>query len=132
MLKVYEIAEKEIGQKEIKGEKDNLRIVEYLKTVSSSEILDEVAWCSAFVAWTLLQAGIKGKYKANARSFLNIGESVDLEKAEKGNIVVLWRGSPSSWQGHVGFFVKAENGKDWLLGGNQNDSVSIQSFPISR
>jgi len=45
---------------------------------------------------------------------------------EIGCIVVLQRGSPPN--GHVGFFVGAENGRVRLLGGNQSDRVSIASF----
>jgi len=47
--------------------------------------------------------------------------------------VVLWRGSPSGTKGHVGFYLEsAGRGKFTMLGGNQGDRVSNETFPTSR
>jgi len=54
------IVKGEIGQKEIKGDKDNLRIVEYHATTTLKATDDEVAWCSSFVNWCFRQCGIDG------------------------------------------------------------------------
>src|SRR5690606_23551067 len=46
-------------------------------------------------------------------------------------IAVLSRGSNPA-QGHVGFVLGAAEDKLFLLGGNQKDAVSVQSFPVAR
>jgi uncharacterized protein (TIGR02594 family) len=67
-----------------------------------------------------------------ARSFLEWGDPVD--KPEQGDIVIFTRNG-SNWQGHVGFYVstKIVNGEKHysVLGGNQDDAVSIKQYPVS-
>lgn len=41
-----------------------------------------------------------------------------------GAILCLWRDSPDSWKGHVGFCVEATASGLLILGGNQSDSIS--------
>ena len=58
-----DIAFEEIGTKEILGGQDNPRILEYLSTVKLPKDMakhDEIAWCAAFVNWSLKGAGLKG------------------------------------------------------------------------
>ena len=102
---------------------------------------DETAWCALFCNYVLGECGFKGtqarsdsrKGSLSARSFLNWGEEVTEPGAYlPGQIVVLWRGTRSGWKGHVGFFLRMEGGRVWMLGGNQDNSVSAQSFPVSR
>ena len=54
---------------------------------------------------------------------------------QKGDIVVFPRGN-QGWQGHVGFYVQTQvhNGKEyWLiLGGNQDNKVRYDLFPVNR
>lgn len=48
-------------------------------------------------------------------------------------MVVLSRGDPNGWQGHVGFYAgKAANGNILVLGGNQGNKVSVQEYPTAR
>ena len=128
------IARNEIGTKEYPGDADNPDVVKYLKSVdtlnASAQIQDETSWCSAFVNWCMEEAGIKGTESAGARSWLQWGRELDSPK--KGCVVVLWRGSPTGWQGHVGFFVRETSSSLYLLGGNQNDEVNISKYPKSR
>jgi uncharacterized protein (TIGR02594 family) len=109
----------------------NPRIVEYHKTTSFKNNADEVAWCSAFVNWCIQRAGMTGTGKGNARSWTDWGRG--LKTPAYGSIAVLWRESPQSWKGHVGFFL-ARRGPDkvLLLGGNQGNSVSIAAYPTKR
>ena len=90
---------------------------------------DDVSWCSAFANWCLRQAGRKGTGLANARSWLSWGRST--ARPFYGCVTVLWRGSPRSTSGHVGFFLGADGAHVWLLGGNQHDSVCTSRFPRS-
>lgn len=127
------IARKEIGVKEYSGDGDNPDVVKYLKSVDSLSIdlqrNDETAWCSAFVNWCMEQAGESRTEKANARSWLSWGREVTAPTP--GVVTILWRESTESWKGHVGFFVRATAQYVYLLGGNQNDQVSIARYPQS-
>lgn len=128
--KWLEIAEQEIGQKEIVGGKDNPRIVEYHAATKLHALHDEVAWCSAFVNWCLKKAGEVGTNSAAAKDFLLWGDELALPKL--GCIVVLWRNDPLAPTGHVGFYIGETESEVILLGGNQNDSVCIAKYPSAR
>jgi hypothetical protein len=65
-----------------------------------------------------------------ARSYLTYGRKLD--KPEPGCIVVFWRGSPTSWQGHVAFFVGDAGAHVRVLGGNQSNAVTEASYPKSQ
>jgi uncharacterized protein (TIGR02594 family) len=89
------------------------------------------AWCAAFANSVLGASGIKGTGSLMAQSFLKFGTPV--EKPAKGDIVVFERGKRGSGLGHVGFVVGVnENGTLKVLGGNQNNSTSIQTFKTDR
>ena len=49
---------KELGQRKIRGEEHNPRIVEYHATATLRASSDETAWCSSFVNRCLIQAGL--------------------------------------------------------------------------
>ena len=96
-----------------------------------------IEWCAAFVNAHLNLMGIPGsgsnsKYPLTARSFLGWGEKV--EDPQLGDVVVFPRGS-SSWQGHVGFYIRSTKleGVEYyvILGGNQDDSVSYAYYRAS-
>lgn len=122
---------KEVGVAEIKGPVDNERIVGYAQLAGVSGVSDdETPWCATFVGAMLERNGIKGSKSAAARSYENWGTR--LGKASYGSIVVLHRGDPKDWRGHVGFYLGEDNTHVCLLGGNQNDRVGKNWFPKSR
>jgi uncharacterized protein (TIGR02594 family) len=130
-----DIAEKEIGQAEVRGG-ENPRIIEYHATTTLKAKEDEVPWCSAFVNWCLLQAGIKGTNSAAAKSWLTWGE--EIEVPEYGCICVIRKvikvadpatGSSSGY--HVAFWLRDDGKRVWLLGGNQGDTVKEMSFGLA-
>lgn len=127
----YQIAKKEMdeGVKEITGNEDNPRIVEYHAATTLKASDDETPWCSAFVNWCMDKAGEVKTNKANARSWLNWG--VSLDKPVQGCVVVFSRGS-KSWQGHVGFYEGSAGDQVLCLGGNQSNEVNISSYAKSR
>jgi len=95
-------------------------------------------WCAAFVNAVLRESGIPGSESVSrhpllARSFLKWGDSVDTPKS--GDLIVFPRGN-ASWQGHVGFYMGTVEvgGVEYyrILGGNQNNEVSIELYPVSR
>lgn len=88
------------------------------------------AWCAAAINASLERHGTAGTKSLAARSFEKWGDK--LETPRLGCVVVLWRGSPKSWEGHVGLFVRRDSTHVYVLGGNQSDTVSVAKFPIGR
>lgn len=122
-----EIAEGEIGQKEIAGDKDNPRIVEYHSVTTLKAKDDETSWCASFTSWCLEKAGYKSTRSAWARDYLKYGSK--LEKPEKGCIMVFERGSAGGTS-HVGFWTGKENTTGYeILSGNQDDQVKYKYYP---
>ena len=132
MSKLLEIALSQYGQKEITGEKDNQTIVGYAKEAGHAWVDDdETPWCSIFMDWSSMKAGVERTHKANARSWLTVGETVN--HPETGDIVILKRGTNPN-QGHVGIYINdmvPEHGPTRLirvLGGNQGNEVKISLY----
>jgi len=127
MNKIYphlQIALQELGVKEVAGDGDNPRIVEYLKSVEMRAD-DEIPWCAAFVNWCLEQSGCAGTKRPNAKSYLSWGYSI--KEPVPGAIVVFDRGK-YKWQGHVGFFLDQTKSYVYLIGGNQENKVSVRPY----
>lgn len=131
MKKVYDLARLEIGTYEW-AEGSNPRVDAYFDDVGYPSMTDETAWCAAFVGAMLKRCGLPHTGKLTARSYLDWGKPVDLSKAEPGDVVILWRGSPTSWQGHVGLYDRQADGNVYLLGGNQRDQVNVSGYSIDR
>ena len=101
---------------------------------------DETPWCSAFVNGVMWDLRLPRSKSAAARSWLTVGAAVALSDARPGyDVVILQRGSGSQpgpevikAPGHVGLFAGIEPGRVLVLGGNQGDTVSVASFPVSR
>ena len=96
-------------------------------------------WCAAFVNAVLEESGMENLHDINhdaplmARSFLDWGIQVDIPMA--GDLVIFPRGN-SNWKGHVGFYLSSvqKDGKEYyrILGGNQNNAVSIDLYPAKK
>lgn len=95
-------------------------------------------WCAAFVNAVLSETGIPGSetvsnYPLTARSFLDWG--IPVKDPEPGDLVIFPRGN-EAWQGHVGFYLRSQviDGKKfyYILGGNQNNRVSIELYRATR
>lgn len=128
----YKLAEADIGTLELaKG--DNPKVLKYFADVGHSWVKhDETAWCAAFVGAMLKRAGMPHTGKLNARSYLNWGDEIPLADAQKGDIVVFWRGSKGGAEGHVGFYAGQIGDKILVLGGNQKNQVRIDTYPEDR
>ena len=111
------------GVKERTGAEDHPQILNYFNTLGfdGAKLHDETAWCSAYANWVAKVAGYEYSGSLTARSWLGVGESTD--EPQPGDVVVLWRESPSSWKGHVGFYIKETRRYVYVLGGNQRNSV---------
>ena len=126
----YIIARSYLGTKEVRGKKSNKIIQSFYERAVGVIYGDQVPWCAAFVNSCLVEVGLKGTGKLNARSFMKLGEKTNNPK--EGDVVVFWRGSRSSWKGHVAFYVCDSGSNIKVLGGNQGDSVSIKKYPKYR
>lgn len=129
---ILEAAGEYLGLQEWPGAKHNPDIVAMFRAVGHRVESDETAWCAAFVGSVLASLGLPHSGKLNARSYQSYGAPVRTQDARPGDIVVLWRGSPTSWQGHVAFFVEFKGDKVILRGGNQGDKVSDAAYPMDR
>lgn len=126
MFKWNEIALNHLGIKEVTGQKDNPKIVQFFADVGHSWVEDdETPWCAAFVGSCLEKAGVTSTKMLNARSYLKWGRKI--AQPVPGCIVVFKRGN-SSWQGHVAFFVGIEGDYIKVLGGNQGNTVKVSSY----
>lgn len=102
MNNIIRIAVSQLGVSEIKGENDNPIIIKYAEESEIKDFShDEIPWCSVFVNWCCKKAGLEYTGKENARSWLDIGISIN--EPLPGDIVVFWRNYRESWQGHVAF-----------------------------
>ena len=136
----YELAQRFVGTKEVNGTTSNPQVLAMLRLDDTWPDDDSVPWCSAFtnyIAWLLRLPRSKS---LRARSWLLVGEVIDLNSAEPGfDVVIFKRGSGAQpgadvidAAGHVGFYAGMDSTKILVLGGNQGDSVSISSYPKSR
>ncbi|MDX2259402.1 MAG: TIGR02594 family protein [Hyphomicrobiaceae bacterium] len=120
----------EHGQREHAGRATNTRIAALYRAVGHEGVAsDEVAWCAAFVGACLERSGIGSTRSLMARSYLAWGETLAAERI--GAVAVLSRGRNTTL-GHVGFLVGWTESTVLLLGGNQDNGVSVAAFPRSR
>lgn len=126
-------ASKEVGVKEVAGKGNNQRVVKYHAYARLDNDLtmaqpDSTAWCASFVAFVLeYHCGMGSTNSMLARSYQKWGISTR-KKPLPGDIVVFSRNN-STWQGHVGFYLKSDKNYVWCLGGNQRDSVNVAKYP---
>lgn len=133
------VGSKLIGIKEVPGIVHNPLILAMLQLDNKWVQDDETAWCSAFVNFVCFFLELPRTRTLNARGWLQIGQVIKLEDARPENdIVILKRGAGKqpgpetiSAPGHVGFYVGHDKTHVQVLGGNQNNSVSIAKFKIA-
>lgn len=131
--RIIAVAFSQVGVTETVGSKHTDRVLQYFAEIGHKWVTDdETPWCAAFANWACKKAMVEDTGKLNARSFLDIGQPVDLSQAEPGDVVILWRGSKTSAQGHVAFFVDQDSTKVCLIGGNQDNSVCLGMYGKDR
>ncbi len=89
-------------------------------------------WCAIFANACLEEAGFPGTRSPAARSFENHPNFIRLDDRAYGAITTMWRGSPSSGQGHVYFYMGENENGNIALGGNEDDQVEQEYLPQSR
>jgi uncharacterized protein (TIGR02594 family) len=122
-------AYKLIGVQEIVGKDHNPTIMQWAKDLGMEKTYtaDEIPWCGLFMAHVCRVAGVDGvRNPLWARNWNNYGTRVT--KAMLGDVLVFSRGSG----GHVGIYVGEDTKAYHVLGGNQNNRVSIVRIDRSR
>lgn len=133
MSKLLEIALSQYGVTEILGPESNPTIVQYSQDIGFGGVIDDqLAWCSVFINWVAVKAGLRRSGALNARSWLTVGKKIT--DPEPGDVVIFWRSSPDSWKGHVGIFISYSEDKKFIycLGGNQSNQVNIKPYRANR
>lgn len=124
----YNLGKTFYGLREIPGPDHQPEIQSFLKSTWFDEHDDETPWCSAFVNWCMETTRLPFTDSPRARSWLEWG--VATETPVEGDLVILSRGTGN--QGHVGFYVTSGRGRIAVLGGNQDDRVSINDYLTDR
>jgi len=126
-----DLARTDLGVSEIAGKADNPLIMQWYVDVGHPEVQhDETPNCAAFVGSKLKRAGMAYLETLTARDYLKCGTPVD--DPEPGDLVIFWRNSPSSWEGHVAFVDTVTAKTVRALGANQGNKVSVANFPRSQ
>lgn len=131
----YETLEALRGITEIEGPDSNPLIMAMLTIDDNWPQDDDVPWCSGAMNFVCKLWRLPRSKSLRARTWLQIGEVIQIEDAEPGfDIVILKRAGDNrgpeviSAPGHVGFFAGLEGDRILVLGGNQGDSISIAYF----
>ena len=140
-LTAFDLAQRFIKVKEVKGTVDNPFIMAMLKLDQDWPEHDEVPWCSAFANFICWMLRLPRSKSLRARSWLLVGEAITVSSGAKVgfDVVVLKRGGPNQpgpdvleAQGHVGFFAGLNSNHVAVLGGNQADSVNTSFYDVNR
>lgn len=144
-ITAYSLASRFVGLREVPGVASNPQILSMLRLDAEWPEGDEVAWCSAFVNYICWLLRLPRSKSLAARSWLTVGTPIEIHQASVGfDVVILQRGDGApgpdvlNAPGHVGFFAGRTEGISgftpivWLLGGNQNNSVSVGAFDANR
>ncbi|HEY6108682.1 MAG TPA: TIGR02594 family protein [Gemmatimonadales bacterium] len=140
-ITAYELAQRFTGIHEVQGPTANPAVMAMLRLDSEWPKDDEVPWCSAFVNYVAWLLRLPRSKDLRARSWLGVGLPIArLDAARVGfDVVILNRGGAAASPdvidapGHVGFFAGIDQvtAGPLLLGGNQNNGVSLRSFPAA-
>jgi len=122
-------AVKLIGTKEVVGKIHNPIILDWAKEIGLDKVYtnDEIPWCGLFIAYCAHKAGVQVVDKPLwALSWANYGTREDTPML--GDILTFKRDGG----GHVGIYVGEDRTHYHVLGGNQNNQVSIMRLAKSR
>ena len=128
------LARRKIGTREAPGPANNPTILGWAKRLGNRVLgilynADDVPWCGVFVAYCLDEAGIAAPLLAvRAKSWATWGSTIRPERLAPGAVLVFER----EGGGHVGFYVGEDGTHYHVLGGNQDDAVSVARIPKSR
>lgn len=128
-----ETAYRLIGTQEKPGLGSNEAIIGWAEDLEITAYNDDdIPWCGLFVAHCVgsqLPEEVLPSNPLGARKWKSFGHEVS---PRFGSIVVFWRGSINGWKGHVGLYWAEDDEAFHILGGNQQNSVSITRISKER
>jgi uncharacterized protein (TIGR02594 family) len=127
--KILVEAVKHIGVKEIVGKKHNPTILSWGKALGLEKVYtnDEIPWCGLFVAYCAHASGLPVvKHPLWALNWNKYGNVAQVPML--GDVLTFTRNGG----GHVGIYVGEDNTHYHVLGGNQNNSVSVSRIAKDR
>lgn len=127
--KILVAAVKQLGVKEIVGKTHNPVILGWAKELGLDKVYteDEIPWCGLFIAHCCHEAGTQVVDRPLwALNWAKYGNKVD--EPMLGDILTFKRNGG----GHVGIYVGEDQLYYHVLGGNQNNSVSVSRIAKSR
>jgi uncharacterized protein (TIGR02594 family) len=92
----------------------------------------KLPWCGDFVETCMavtMPDEVLPDNPYGAMNWVKFGKAC---KPKRGAVLSFWRGSPDSWQGHVGFYVGEDATHYHVLGGNQGDAVTVSKIAKNR
>lgn len=129
---LHKLASRFLGLRETAGAVHNPQIVAMLRLDQDWPEGDEVPWCSAFcnyIAWLL---DLPRSRSLAARSWLAVGQPVELPQAERGRDIVIFSRGDNPAQGHVAIFDRLDGLGVYVIGGNQGDAVTVERYPVAK
>jgi uncharacterized protein (TIGR02594 family) len=127
--KILVEAVKHIGVKEIVGKQHNPTILSWAKALGLEKVYtnDEIPWCGLFVAYCAHATGLDVvKHPLWALNWNKYGNLAKV--AMLGDVLTFTRNGG----GHVGIYVGEDATHYHVLGGNQNNSVSVSRIAKDR
>jgi uncharacterized protein (TIGR02594 family) len=127
--KILVEAVKHIGVKEIVGKKHNPTIPSWAKALGLEKVYtnDEIPWCGLFVAYCAHASGLPVvKHPLWALNWNKYGNVAQVPML--GDVLTFTRNGG----GHVGIYVGEDTTHYHVLGGNQNNSVSVSRIAKDR
>lgn len=126
-------AQRAIGVQEDTSPASNPLIIGWARRLRIDYAADEISWCGLFVAHCIGLTLPGEALPINPLGARNWGKfGVACPVPQPGAVMTFWRGSPSGWQGHVGFYVGEDATAYHILGGNQVDAVNVKRFARNR
>jgi uncharacterized protein (TIGR02594 family) len=132
LLVWFEEARRQFGTKEKAGEFSNPKILDWAEDLDIAYGNDAIPWCGLFVAHCVGSTLTTEPLPTNplgARNWAKFGTATE---PRRGAVMVFWRVSRASFQGHVAFYAGEDDKAYHVLGGNQSDSVSIARIAKDR
>jgi uncharacterized protein (TIGR02594 family) len=125
----YGLATHEIGTHE-EGNNSGAAIARYRQLAQCGQ--DHDPWCAIFAnaMFALCNPVVPGTKSASSQSFRSNSNFAQISGPALGAVTVFWRISPTSGQGHVGFYRGETAESVYVLGGNEGDMVQIE--PMSK
>jgi hypothetical protein len=123
------------GTVEQVGPGSNPTILAWARSVGLESVYrdDSIAWCGLAMAYVAGQAGWENAPRGNAllaRNWQHWGNPVNVPML--GDVLVFWRTSINSTKGHVGVYVGEDDAAFHVIGGNQEDKVTVKRLSRDR